>query len=363
MRSLAMAQRPESLPELVDKFRDFVERILRSGFSKVIIAIDELDKIRSAAEAEQFLNEIKSVFNISNCFYLVSVSENAISSFERRGLAIRDAFDSAFDDIHFIAPLDLEGSRRLLGRRIINLPSSFLALCHILSGGLPRDLIRVARAMIALAGERPSAPDISEVALDLASQDAMAKLRASAIATRDFMPDVQATQVLVRIAELQGEIPGTPDFGRAVTELADLAKPPSQARPRGQPPPVDPDAEKIGSIANELAAYLEFLNLVLRVVATMKSSTAGKDDETQIVQAIAGARQSLEGNPEVARAHFKAIEFDPGLRSMAAPPAPAEPWRSAALGTVTATVPFPYCAAAVRTGSPSSKRIARKSSV
>jgi hypothetical protein len=120
----SLAQKQESLPEIVERFRSFVELITRE-FSRVIIGIDELDKLKSETDARKFINEIKAVFNIPNCFYLVSVSENAISNFERRGMPFRDEFDSAFDDIRHVDYLTLDGSRRLLGRRVLNLPEIF----------------------------------------------------------------------------------------------------------------------------------------------------------------------------------------------------------------------------------------------
>ncbi|HEU0134666.1 MAG TPA: P-loop NTPase fold protein, partial [Allosphingosinicella sp.] len=135
--SLAMSQRQESLPELVERFRSYIER-LGDDYHRILIAIDELDKLSTTVDAETFLNEVKVIFSIKKCFYFVSVSENAVSSFERRGLALRDAFDSAFDEIRYMAPLTLDESRKLLGRRIFNFPDQFVCLCHILSGGLPR---------------------------------------------------------------------------------------------------------------------------------------------------------------------------------------------------------------------------------
>ncbi|WP_207780816.1 hypothetical protein [Caulobacter radicis] len=63
-----------------------------------MIGIDELDKLKSSKEAEQFLNGVKSVFNIPGCYFLISVSEHALATFERRGLGFRDAFDSGDPD-------------------------------------------------------------------------------------------------------------------------------------------------------------------------------------------------------------------------------------------------------------------------
>nr|CEL22645.1 hypothetical protein [Kibdelosporangium sp. MJ126-NF4]CTQ89786.1 hypothetical protein [Kibdelosporangium sp. MJ126-NF4] len=66
-------------------------------------------------------------------------------TFERTGLGIRDAFDSAFDEIVPVDYLDLADSLELLHTRVIGIPEPFGFLCHCLSGGLPRELIRSLR--------------------------------------------------------------------------------------------------------------------------------------------------------------------------------------------------------------------------
>jgi len=83
---------------------------------------------------------------------MVSVSDDALTAFERRGLPLRDAFGSSFDEIIHVGPLSYTESRRLLYRRVIGLTEPYVALCHCLAGGLARDLIRAARQVIR-AGE------------------------------------------------------------------------------------------------------------------------------------------------------------------------------------------------------------------
>ena len=39
-------------------------------------------------------------------------------------------------------------SEQLLFKRVTGVPLLFIALCHVLAGGLPRDLVRAARALI-----------------------------------------------------------------------------------------------------------------------------------------------------------------------------------------------------------------------
>jgi hypothetical protein len=143
-----MAENQMSLPDIVASIKGFLRRVARER--RVIVAIDELDKVDSDVKAGQFLNDLKGIFYVPNCFYLVSVSEEALSNFELRGLPFRDAFDSAFDEVAHFRYLAYSESRLLLERRVIGLPAAYLCLCHCTAGGLPRDLIRVARELMLL---------------------------------------------------------------------------------------------------------------------------------------------------------------------------------------------------------------------
>lgn len=164
-RGASQAEQPLSYPEIVDEFRRFALTIAaevhRRGH-RVFIGVDELDKIGSADQAEQFLNEIKGIFGIPYLYFMVSVSDDALTAFERRGLPLRDAFDSSFDEIIHVGPLAYAESRRLLYRRVIGLTEPYVALCHCLAGGLPRDLVRAAR-MVVRTADRLAAPASSAV--------------------------------------------------------------------------------------------------------------------------------------------------------------------------------------------------------
>jgi hypothetical protein len=180
------AEKPRSLPDIVEDYRRYLEQIVGSDenpYEQVLICIDELDKLASDEIAERFLNGIKSVFNQKRCYYLVSVSENAMSSFERRGLPIRDVFDSSFDEVIYVDNLKLAESKRLLSRRVLNLPDPFACFAHVLSGGLPRDLLRVGRAMFdARVTEKSN--DMGAVCRAVVANELSAKLRAIAVAAR-----------------------------------------------------------------------------------------------------------------------------------------------------------------------------------
>jgi hypothetical protein len=92
-----LAQRPWTLPEVVDRFRAYVATLTDRYY--LVVGIDELDKMGSDEAARRFINDIKGVFGVRGCYYLVSISEDAMSSFEQRRLPFRDVFDSSFDEV------------------------------------------------------------------------------------------------------------------------------------------------------------------------------------------------------------------------------------------------------------------------
>ncbi|TDE29019.1 hypothetical protein [Actinomadura sp. 6K520] len=67
-------------------------------------------------------------------------------------------------------PLGYTDAVRLLGTRAIGLPEPFVALFHCLSGGMPRDLLRTARAAVSQTSpERPRT--LAETAAYLVGRD------------------------------------------------------------------------------------------------------------------------------------------------------------------------------------------------
>ncbi|MCX5261770.1 NACHT domain-containing protein [Streptomyces canus] len=137
-------------PELVARFRALLDMIAlerRHAGGRVVIGIDELDKLGDAQAAERFLNDLKVVFGIRGCHFLVAVSEDALTAFGRHVVDIRTAFDTAFDQLVAVRPLDLAQARKLLELRGVWLPDPYLWVCQILSGGLPRDLLRTVMSL------------------------------------------------------------------------------------------------------------------------------------------------------------------------------------------------------------------------
>jgi hypothetical protein len=155
--TLGLSAQPMTYPEVVADFRAFLERtttILRGERNvspiPVVIILDELDKIASAERVQEFLNEAKALFALDQpgCLFLVSVSEDALAHFERRGLPVRDAFDSTFDTILRVDYLNIADAIRIVRSRVVRLSAPFICLSYCLSGGLPRELVRYTREVV-----------------------------------------------------------------------------------------------------------------------------------------------------------------------------------------------------------------------
>jgi hypothetical protein len=190
-----------TFPDAVDSLRRFLLQATRDR--DVLIAIDELDKIESSPLARRFLNEVKAIFGIEHCFYLIAVSEDAMSQFERRGLPVRDVLDSSFDEVVYMDRLTISDARHVISQRVVGLPVPFLFLVHVLSGGLPRDLIRATRVLIEhrVAAKRPLG--VGEASTALVGRDVQRKSRAAELAARAFPPDQELSGFIRWLRALQ----------------------------------------------------------------------------------------------------------------------------------------------------------------
>ncbi|MBD0710257.1 MULTISPECIES: P-loop NTPase fold protein [unclassified Streptomyces] len=136
---------PPNFPELVSDFRTLLTQIAAEQHrqeQRVVIAIDEVDRLGSDTAALAFLGEIKAILGVPHVHYLISVAEDVGASFVRRGLPHRGITDSSLDDIVHVPPCTLEESKKILERRASGLSEPYKELTHALSGGVPRDLIR-----------------------------------------------------------------------------------------------------------------------------------------------------------------------------------------------------------------------------
>jgi hypothetical protein len=146
--------RPWTTPEIVQQFRQFVGALNDSGY-RVIIAVDELDKVDDDEEVIRLLNDLKALFGLANCYFLVAVSISAMVRFQQRGLPFQDAFESALEEVIYVEPLAAAEPVELLQRRLTGVPTAWALLCHVVGAGLPRDIIRALRNLAVATAETP----------------------------------------------------------------------------------------------------------------------------------------------------------------------------------------------------------------
>ena len=315
-RGVTWAEREKSYPELVADVKTFLGAVAEEY--EVVIGIDELDKLRTADSVEDFLNDIKGIFGVPGCYYLVSVSEDAAAGFERRGAPFRDVFDSSFDDVISLRPLDLESARKILHGLLLGWTEPFICLCFVLSGGLPRDLWRVAHELVAQR-DASDEIEIGQAALALCRREGEARLRAVRHElTRDAL-DPQKAELLQLIADLSftgamasdmlswqeelrnwGTRPPVAAVGQDLTISAEHGPPLRD----GSPVPVmPPRATPAARLALETAAYLLFAVSVLQffmpelIADRLSSADADAKSARAAVATLASSRQVLALNP------------------------------------------------------------------
>ncbi|MEV7622646.1 hypothetical protein [Actinoplanes sp. NPDC089786] len=199
-----LAQQPTTLPEVVSSYRSFVGATvhwltsIRQGEPHLLICIDEVDRIAKAEDAERFLNDVKAIFDVRGCSYIVTVSEDALAGFERRVMRVRPALDSAFDEVVRLQPFTFNQSLQLVTRSVIGLPPKYVMLCHCIAGGIPRDLVRAVRAIFAHR-HRTEATDIDTIVEELVAGEVRALKRgllARVVGNDDFSSAPQVLSVL-----------------------------------------------------------------------------------------------------------------------------------------------------------------------
>jgi hypothetical protein len=291
-----IAQAPLTLPEIIASYSSFIAEV--SGGRTVIVGIDELDKMESDAVAHRFLNDIKGVFGEGASHYLVSVSEDAMSSFERRGLPLRDVFDSSFDQIVQIPYLEFDEARQLLRRRVIRLSMGFQCLCFCLAGGLPRDLIRYTRELVELGLSGPD-QDLAGLTKTLVEQEIGAKCRAASVATRQPYASAGVEVFLMWLEPIAQGPRSALDLLETAESLGDGVL----ANLTQDVPENAPTQQSLQDMALELATFLYFTATLLEFFRNSLSEGVLKtaievSPEPGSIDSLARARQAFTTSPQ-----------------------------------------------------------------
>jgi hypothetical protein len=344
--AVSLAQQQLSLPDITQGFSDFLGAIA-SDF-KVIIGIDELDKLESDEAAQRFLNEIKAVFGLPNVFYLISVSENAMSNFERRGLPFRDVFDSSFDNIVYVEYLRLEHAKRLIARRVLAMPPPFVHLCYCISGGLARDLVRTCRNLMQHAhkiyelDEHGTDSNLKNLSAALIESDLRLKLHALVVVAKKLSPDNRVSAFLERLHSLENNLTSTGSLLEAYEGLIRETQPAAtktaetngaaglievydklKQRLAGEVPDLS-NAKALRSLHDELASYLYYCVTILEFFSeVINPALFARAEQEKAFDELARARQYLAINPAVTRKIIDKFRVSFGMTVPNTSPAPA----------------------------------------
>jgi hypothetical protein len=327
-RAVTLAEKQLSLPEIVHYFIRFLEAI--SQQYQVIIGIDELDKLESDEKAQRFLNEIKSIFGLERCFYLISVSENAMSNFERRGLPFRDVFDSSFDSIIYADYLNFSAAKNLIEQRVLGRPIPFFGLSYCLSGGLARDLIRSFRSLMELRGEDADDDknDLGTLCKALIEADLKAKLRAVSIGVKKINLDPECDRFLEKLYRLESEFLSEEVMLRAAHEDWLAARPSNDA-----PQTTGEEDKKVVAARAKLRDFSEELSTYIYYLATLLQFFRNSLSEDELQQAetdgggldkLAKARQVMSINPVITRTMLDQFRLQHRLNWLPPMPFPAQ---------------------------------------
>lgn len=177
---ISLTERQSTDADMVGALSGFLRELRLRSEKRILICLDELDKIEKSEDVVAMINGIKDLFHIPEVHVVVSVSTDAMHSFAARGVLVRDVFDSAFDTVVQVRRMNADESRDVLWHRATNFSVPAMMFCHVWSGGHPRDLIRAARACVTVRAQARRTLKLAEVADAVVLRDAIDLLEAAA---------------------------------------------------------------------------------------------------------------------------------------------------------------------------------------
>jgi energy-coupling factor transporter ATP-binding protein EcfA2 len=200
---LKLAAKERSLMDIVADIRVLLSRIAEERKGSVfLILIDELDKLSRTEDLIDAINSLKDLFHIAGVHFVISVSSEALAAFEQRGIPARDAFDSSFDTVMDVAPLSYSESYDVISSRAEGFPPLAALFCHAWAGGLPRELVRVARSCVEVQRETNSALTLAEIVGSVVLQDTRSTVESLLHAPSSDEPDGLLWEIYISLNEM-----------------------------------------------------------------------------------------------------------------------------------------------------------------
>ncbi len=149
----------------IEDYRSFIrfciERLNAGAFGqsksnwRLIVAIDELDRITDASDLRKAIIRMRSMFEIRSVYYYLSLASDSYNAFMDKSERTKTEMDSAFDHIEHVPPLPFESNEKIIinylkSRDFIVDPSLINAI-NLMSFGIPRDTIRKCDSLLAIA--------------------------------------------------------------------------------------------------------------------------------------------------------------------------------------------------------------------
>lgn len=328
-----LAEQAMSLPELIDDYRDFAGRVVAALVEtaqagqkrrarqrlradrpddgpapvkapaadvRLIIGIDQMDQIEDPQAACKFLDELSAVFGTRNCVYLLAISPSTLAAVDQRAIPLKTASGGLFDEMVWVESLTLPEAAEILDKRVTGLPAAFIALCYVLSGGLPREVLRIARAVFS-AAEDGKSMTLAQVT-DHVIAGELHELKHRTLASAASLEVGANPGLLERLTSEAWPWPST-ESGGEIEWMQSVIDEVSQLW-TGTSPPLSPglgqaDALLTAEVCDSFLAGLYYLLTVRHIFAAEKGWL---NDNPPILRDLASARAALGVNPYLATA-------------------------------------------------------------
>jgi Cdc6-like AAA superfamily ATPase len=310
-----LTERLSTNADMVASLSWFLRELRKRIKKRIIVCIDELDKIDKSDDVVSMINGIKDLFHIPGVHVVVSVSTDAMHSFAARGVLVRDVFDSAFDTVIQVQRMNIQESRDVLWRRATNFSVPAMMFCHVWSGGHPRDLIRAARACVTLRAEACKTLRLAEVVDAVVLQEVLDLLEAAAGKIYDREAKTGSSDVGLGASILEQSSQNQVRDIMALQELLRETTGPLHERIRpllaqGSLPAIDDLYGESSTLIRVLDPYLRFAASVSEFFGKELTGIQWRSAATdEMVRALAQAQIALSRHPDEAARAVKRVEL------------------------------------------------------
>ncbi len=149
-----LTARTLTLQSLTDRYQTYVQSLLTYYNGKLIVIIDELDKMVDPEDVKKVLLELKGALFQRGCYYLISISEDCAKAFRGRLIEGRDIFESTFEDVIAIQQMAPTAARAMVANRLKTddsapkLSDDTIDILTVFSGAIPREIVRHLREIV-----------------------------------------------------------------------------------------------------------------------------------------------------------------------------------------------------------------------